>query len=195
MAKLPSRKELAAKVDELELRLIDFTAGVGTGAALVASPAARSAAGSFLGKTTIPALTADALIRQEGSALYRIGDRAFTQGEMLAAGFEAKQREMGVDPARPLAFSPATPIVKPKRKKTNKFSKMVSGAMKSLKSSKSYGKKGSINNAKTAFKTATKAASAAIRGKKMPKAGPSRIAYKGAKGVYSDAILRQIRKR
>jgi len=195
MAKLPSRKELADKLDKLESRLLDFTTGVGTGAVLARSPAARGIAAAGLGRFTAPTLAADALIRQEESALYRIGDRAYDTGELLAAGFEAKQREMGVDPARPLAYSPATPIVKPKKKKTNKFSKLVGGAMKGLKKSTSYGKKGTITKPKTAFKAATKAASKVIRGAKMPKSGPAKVAFKGAKSVYSDAILREIRKR
>lgn len=195
MAKLPSRRELAAKIDELESRLVDFSAGVGTGALLASSQPARSAAAYALPRVGIPAAAADIAIRQEESVPVRGLEQAYTTAELIAAGFEAKQREMGVSPTRPLAFSPAVKVSKPRRKKTNKFSRMVGGAMKSLKSSKSYGKKGSINNAKTAFKTATKAASAAIRGKKMPKSGPSRIAYRGAKAVYSDAILRQIRKK
>jgi len=77
------------------------------------------------------------------------------------------------------------------KKRATKFNKAVSSGIKALKGSASYGKKGIISNAKGAFKTATKAASARIQGKKMPKSGPSRIAYKAAKGVYTDEILRR----
>jgi hypothetical protein len=195
MVKLPSRKELAAKIDELESRLIDFTAGVGTGAVLATSPAARGAATTGLSRVSPYALAADAIIRQDESIVYRVGDRAFSQAEILAEGFAAKEREMGVSPERPLAFSPATPVAKPKRKKKSKFNQAVSSGLKALKSSTSYGKKGKISNAKAAFKTATKAASARLKGKKMPKAGPAKVAFKGAKSVYTDAILREIRKR
>ena len=44
MVKLPSRKELAAKVDQLERDLAVFAGGAGTGAILARSPAARAAA-------------------------------------------------------------------------------------------------------------------------------------------------------
>ena len=68
---------------------------------------------------------------------------------------------------------------------------MVSAAQKSLKASKSYGPKGRINRPQTAFKTATRMASAAIRGKKAPKSGPNKVAYTAAKKVYKDEILRR----
>lgn len=81
--------------------------------------------------------------------------------------------------------------IKPATRVKNKFSKAVGKGMRALKASSSYGKKGVISNAKAAFKTATKAASARARGKKMPKSGPSKIAYKAAKTVYTDEILRR----
>ena len=43
--------------------------------------------------------------------------------------------------------------------------------MKVLKGSTSYGKKGTINNAKKAFSVVTKTASAVNKGKKLPKSG------------------------
>jgi hypothetical protein len=77
------------------------------------------------------------------------------------------------------------------KKAPSKFNKMVSAAQKSLKASKSYGPKGRINRPQTAFRTATRMASAAIRGKKAPKSGPTRVAYMAAKKVYKDEILRR----
>ena len=44
MAKLPSRRELADKLDALERDLAIFAAGGGAGAVLARSPIARSAA-------------------------------------------------------------------------------------------------------------------------------------------------------
>tara|TARA_Y100000593_G_scaffold23822_1_gene47205 strand:- start:15 stop:548 length:534 start_codon:yes stop_codon:yes gene_type:complete len=85
-------------------------------------------------------------------------------------------------------------VVRSSKKKKSKFNKAVSASMKSLKASASYGKKGVISNAKAAFKTATKAASARAAGKKMPKSGPAKIAYKAAKTVYTDEILRRKKK-
>ena len=78
-----------------------------------------------------------------------------------------------------------------KQKKQSRFNRAVSSGLKALKSSASYGKKGVISNAKAAFRTATKAASARSKGNKMPKSGPSKVAYKAAKTVYTDEILRR----
>ena len=61
-----------------------------------------------------------------------------------------------------------------KKRSKSKFNKMVSAGMKQAKASTSYGKKGTINNAKKAFSAVTKAASAAIGGKKLPKSGIKR---------------------
>jgi hypothetical protein len=93
-----------------------------------------------------------------------------------------------------LLFGTKEKIVRSSKKKKSKFNSAVSAGMKSLKASASYGKKGVISNAKAAFKTATKAASARAAGKKMPKSGPSRVAYKAAKKVYTDEILRRKKK-
>lgn len=188
MARLPSRKELAAKVDQLERDLAIFAGGAGTGAVLARSPAARSAAVSGLARVTPAALVADLLIRQEDALIAR-----------------------GIDVASPLVGQAIAPVTQPfteqftafstpakveraaraKPKKKSKFNKAVSSGLKALKASASYGKKGRISNAKAAFKTATKQASAAFRGKKAPKSGPSKVAYTAAKKVYKDEILRR----
>ena len=68
-------------------------------------------------------------------------------------------------------FSRSTPTPK---KKISKFNKAVSTAMKVIKKSKSYGKPGTINNAKSAFKTATKTVSAMKKGRKLSKTGIKR---------------------
>ena len=77
------------------------------------------------------------------------------------------------------------------KKRKTKFNKAVSSGLKALKNSTSYGKKGVISNSKAAFKTATKAASSRLQGKKAPKKGPARTAYMAAKKVYTDEILRR----
>jgi len=91
------------------------------------------------------------------------------------------------------SIAPGMPITMKltEKRRKNQFSTAVGKGVKALKASSSYGKKGILNNAKAAFTTATKAASARRQGKKMPKSGPSRIAYKAAKGVYTDEILRR----
>jgi len=74
------------------------------------------------------------------------------------------------------ALTDLTMVTVPKAKKRSKsrFNKMVSAGMKQAKASSSYGKKGTINNAKKAFSAVTKAASATIGGKKLPKSGIKR---------------------
>jgi len=53
-----------------------------------------------------------------------------------------------------------------------------------VKQSTSYGKKGTINNAKKAFAAVTKVASAASKKKKTPKSGITRKIYLGVKGLF-----------
>jgi hypothetical protein len=65
-------------------------------------------------------------------------------------------------------------IPKAKARTKSKFNKMVSVGMKQAKASTSYGKKGTISNAKKAFSAVTKAASAVTSGKKLPKSGIKR---------------------
>ena len=188
MVKLPSRKELAAKVDQLERDLQIFAAGGGTGAVLARSPAARAAAVSGVARITPAALAADLLIRQEDALLARGVEVASPiVGQAIAPVTQPITEQF-------TAFSTPAKVEKAARakpKKKSKFNKMVSSGLKAIKASTSYGKKGTINNAKAAFKTATKAASKAIRGKKAPANGPSRVAYTAAKKVYKDEILRR----
>lgn len=188
MVKLPSRKELAAKVDQLERDLAIFAAGGGTGAVLARSPAARAAAASGVARITPAALAADLLIRQEDALLARGVEVASPiVGQAIAPVTQPFTEQF-------TAFSTPAKVEKAARakpKKKSKFNKMVSSGLKAIKASTSYGKKGTINNAKAAFKTATKAASKAIRGKKAPANGPSRVAYTAAKKVYKDEILRR----
>ena len=63
------------------------------------------------------------------------------------------------------------PSGKPRRKIASKFNQAVKRGMAIVKGSTSYGKKGTINNAKKAFTAVTKAASAVNKGRKAPKSG------------------------
>jgi hypothetical protein len=174
MARLPSRKELAAKVDQLERDLQIFAAGGGTGAVLARSPAARAAAVSGVARITPAALAADLLIRQEDALLARgvevaspiVGQAISPVTQPITEAFTAFSTPAKVE---------ASARAKPRKK--SKFNKAVSSGLKALKSSTKYGKRNTINNAKAAFKTATKAASAVLKGKKAPKSGPSKVAY------------------
>ena len=64
------------------------------------------------------------------------------------------------------------------------FNKSVKKGMSIVKASTSYGKKGTINNAKKAFAAVTKVASAASKKKKAPKKGITRKIYLGIKGLF-----------
>ena len=68
------------------------------------------------------------------------------------------------------------------RRKVSKYNKAVKAGMSAVKASKFSGKKGTISNAKTAFRTVNRVASAVNRGKKV-----------SAKGV-TGAIARAVRK-
>ena len=71
-----------------------------------------------------------------------------------------------------------------RKKKPTAFNSAVKKGMAIVKQSTSYGKKGTINNAKKAFSAVTKVASAANKKKKMAKKGISRKIYMGIKGLF-----------
>ena len=69
-------------------------------------------------------------------------------------------------------------IEKPERvrkKRRTTFNKAVSAGMKAVKQSTSYGKKGTINNAKKAFSAVNKVASKLNQGKKVGNKGPTGV--------------------
>jgi len=184
MVRLPTRRELAAKLDKLERDLIIATAGAGVGATLARSPSARSAALTGLATVSPYALAIDALVRAEESLAYRAGETAFTGIESLATGIERRARTEG------LSITGPPPLVIRKRTKS-KFNKAVSAGMKAVKASTSYGKKGKITNAKKAFAAVTKVASAISKGKKLAKTGIRRIIGRAIKPIYKRPTLSQ----
>ena len=72
------------------------------------------------------------------------------------------------------------PIQKSGRKTRSKFNKAVSAGMRAVKASPSYGKKGTITNAKRAFSAVTKVASKVNKGKK--------VSAKGVTGTIARAV-------
>jgi hypothetical protein len=66
------------------------------------------------------------------------------------------------------------PFVNKSKKKPSKFNKAISKGMDVIKKSTSYGKKGTINNAKKAFSAVTKTASRINKGGKVAKKGITR---------------------
>jgi len=134
-----------------------------------------------------PILTAGAI------AYYTIKNRDEIE-DIIREGYEvvqdinapmaARRRDFASDPIgftqdifedRPLIRPLGAPIpgMKPVRRKT-KFNKAVSAGMKAVKASTSYGKKGTINNAKKAFTAVTKTASRINKGAKVAKSGITR---------------------
>lgn len=63
---------------------------------------------------------------------------------------------------------------KAKTRTKSRFNKMVSAGMKTVKASTSYGKKGTINNSKKAFKVVTSTASKILKGGKVASSGIKR---------------------
>ena len=164
MVKLPSRKELAAKVDQLERELKIFAAGAGTGAVLRGSPALATTAATGIGRVTPAALAADLLFRQEEALLAR-GANVLAEpfGEQFSTGFTSLTSPTQVERK-----------ARAKPKKKSRFNRAIAAGMKAAKASTSYGKKGSINNAKKAFTAVTKTASRINKGGKVPKKGALR---------------------
>jgi len=62
-----------------------------------------------------------------------------------------------------------------RKKRRTTFNKAVSEGMKAVKKSTSYGKKGTINNAKKAFTAVTRVASKLNKGKKVGAKGPTGV--------------------
>ena len=94
--------------------------------------------------------------------------------EPLEQPFE--QAVMAVDEA--VVQAPA----RRRKKQRTAFNRAVSEGMKAVKKSTSYGKKGTINNARKAFTQVTKVASKLNKGKKVSPKGPT--------GVIKRAITR-----
>jgi len=158
-------------------------------AARVTGATAVRVAGTALqvGKTIAmrhPVLTA-------GAVVYYTYQNREELGDLIEQGYEILQPKVPMIQERLQTAFDATPIgvgVKIgkaiRKKATTPFNKAVSKGMKIVKGSTSYGKKGTINNAKKAFSAVTKVASAASKKKKAPKTGITRKIYLGVKGLF-----------
>ena len=153
-------------------------AGVGAARAapVVASTAAANplVAGTALGLGALATPPGQALL--DAAAVRGAADRIAAQQAVEEAIFKAT-----VLPARQLQSAVESPVFKPAvKRKVSKYSKAVKAGMKAVKTSKFIGKKGTISNAKTAFKTVNRVASAVNKGKK--------VSAKGVTGTISRAI-------
>jgi hypothetical protein len=146
----------------------------------------------MVGKTIAmrhPVLTAGAVIAYTYKNREELGDlveqgyeiiqpKAQQFGGIVQEGFQDLLTE-GPKPLGVPFFPP-----KAKKKVRSKFNAAVSKGMSIVKGSTSYGKKGTINNAKKAFAAVTKVASAASKKKKAPKLGIKRKVFLGIKGLF-----------
>ena len=157
----------------------------GPTAARFTGATALRAAGTVasVGKTIAlrhPVLTA-------GAVVYYTYQNRNEIANLVEQGYDVIQEGVGLLPeAREAAMpNPVLDIILPRRKKSmTAFNKAVKKGMSIVKASTSYGKKGTINNAKKAFAAVTKVASAASKKRKMAKKGISRKIYMGIKGLF-----------
>ena len=150
----------------------------GPTAARFTGATALRAAGTVasVGKTIAlrhPVLTA-------GAVVYYTYQNRDELGGLIEQGYELVQP--GLQALADLD-APIVGVRMPKKRMTD-FNKAVKKGMSIVKGSTSYGKKGSINNAKKAFAAVTKVASAASKKRKMAKKGIARKIYMGIKGLF-----------
>ena len=137
--------------------------------------------------TPLAAAATGAVVIQNREAIANLARQGFEVIEPAAQrGFETAVDygqgvlERAMDPAtfqrpeqRDLFPFSVIPTARPK-KKTSKFNKAIRAGMVAAKASTSYGKKGTINNAKKAFSAVTKTASKINKGGKVAKKGALR---------------------
>jgi len=157
----------------------------GPAAARFTGATALRAAGTVasVGKTIAlrhPVLTA-------GAVVYYTYQNRDELGGLIEQGYEVLQDFGDITRAKfDEGIRPITGLGFPKmsKKPMTTFNKAVKKGMAIVKGSTSYGKKGTINNAKKAFGAVTKVASAASNQRKMPKSGITRKIYLGIKGLF-----------
>jgi len=122
-----------------------------------------------------------------GAVVYYTYQNRDELGGLVEQGYEVVQDFADITRAKfDEGIRPITGLGFPKmpKKRMTKFNSAVKKGMSIVKGSTSYGKKGTINNAKKAFAAVTKVASAASKKRKMAKKGISRKIYMGIKGLF-----------
>ena len=212
MARTPTQKELAAFVighgitdfvSGGKLSLIERNAiwkAVKKLGPVTARAAPRAGMTALqVGKTIAlrhPVLTGGAVVayayknRDELGSLIEQGYEVIQNVELPGA---SRRREFASDPLgftqeifedRPLIRPLGAPLpgMKPKRRKSS-YNTSVSKAMKALKKSTSYGKKGVFNSPKKAFGFVARTVSKLRRGKKVPSKGASGVVKRALPGI------------
>lgn len=150
------------------------------GAVGTARTVGRATVGTPVGRAVLSGIAYDQLVNE---VLRR--DRVMAEAQGVEGVFaEATRQLSGPIPVLPgfTASAVSGPAKKTRKRVKSKFNKAVSAGMKAVRSSKFYGKKGTINNAKRAFSAVTKTASKVNRGKK--------VSTKGVTGTIRRAVRR-----
>lgn len=171
-------------------QLYQIIAAYGLGRVLPAGStraAARTAVNGLVkaGRVIVPATGRAAVaaappLARGAAGLARASPAGATAATLLAA------QQLGlldpiIEPAQEFVEEEVIiPLKKSGKRTRSKFNKAVSAGMQAVKASKSYGKKGTINNAKRAFSAVTKVASKVNQGKK--------VSAKGVTGTIARAV-------
>ena len=133
-------------------------------------------------------------IRDPTQNLYQIASEGLQAQQRLQALGQRFQASPGIQRPGDVLISEAisSALVPSKRKKAmTKFNRAVKEGMKIIRSSTSYGKKGTISNSKKAFSAVTKAVSKARKGGKTPVKGVLRkVALKAKQIIGKERISR-----
>ena len=168
-----ARPGTSRKVARQAIRVI---AGTGLTAGSIAATGTR-AAGMGLGRA---ALSAGGAPIGLGVAT-GLGILGSPEGQELLEAAEAKGRADRVRAEQ--AITNLDIRTRPARRKVSKYSKSIKAGMAAVKKSKFGGKPGKIINAKKAFSTVSKVASAVNKGKKVAKTGIRGVAARAIKRI------------
>ena len=139
--------------------------------------------------TPLAAAVTGAALVQNREVIRDVAGNVYERVAPAAAQFGQEVLDRAMDPEtfqrpeqRDLFPISAVPRFSTKKvkKKLSKFNKAVKAGMSAVKSSTSFGKKGTINNARKAFSAVTKVASKVRQGKK--------VAVKGIQGKIARAV-------
>ena len=152
-------------------------AGVGAARAAPIAAANPYAAGTALGLGALATPPGQNLL--QAAADRGAADRVAVQQMIDEAVFKAT-----VLPARQIETAVTSPAFKPAvKRKVSKYSKSIKAGMAAVKASKFGGKKGKISNAKKAFATVNRVASAVNKGKKVAKTGIRGVAARAIRKI------------
>jgi hypothetical protein len=145
--------------------------------------AARAATRGMVkaGRIVVPAARPVAQTAGRGAVALARRHPAIAAGALGYGAYEAGLLDPVIEPIQETFEQEVEiPLKRTLRKKSN-FNRAVSQGMKTVRTSTSYGKKGTINNSKKAFSAVTKTVSKAFKGKTAPKKGVLRKVYQDAK--------------